>query len=59
MASVGASLDSAIAGIQKGVEQARIAGAKLGEHTQKLQESASSSAEKPAEGKGSIIDVTA
>ena len=59
MASIGASIDTAIAGMQKGVEQARKAGAELGAHSKKLEESNSSSSDKPKQGKGSIIDVTA
>lgn len=58
MASIGSSFDAAFAGLQKGVEQARKAGAQIGEHSKKVEES-TKSASKPEEGKGSIIDVTA
>ncbi|MGD8783928.1 MAG: hypothetical protein PVG75_05800 [Thioalkalispiraceae bacterium] len=59
MASVGSSLDTAISGLQKGIEQARRAGAELGQHTEKLNEASSDSADEDKQGKGSIIDVTA
>lgn len=58
MASIGASFDAAFAGLQKGVEQAREAGAQIAEHSQKVEESTSSSSDS-GDGKGSIIDVSA
>ena len=59
MASVGASFDTAIAGLQKGIDQARKAGAQLATHTETLKASTDSSSGKSEDGKGSIIDVTA
>jgi len=59
MASIGASFDSAFAGLQNGVEQARKAGAELSVHSKKLEESTSSSDKQSDDGKGSYIDVTA
>ena len=46
MASVGASFDTAIAGLQKGIDQARKAGAQLATHTEKVKESTSASSGK-------------
>lgn len=57
MAAVGNSFDVAFAGLQKGVEQARKAGAQIAEHTVKVEESTSTSSDS-GDGKGSIIDVT-
>ena len=54
----GVSFDAAIAGLQKGVESARAAGASLAKSTQPVAESAASSSGPADDGKGAIIDVT-
>ena len=49
MASVGASFDTAITGLQKGIDQARKAGAQLATHTETLKASTDSSSGKSGE----------
>jgi len=55
----GVNFDAAIAGLQKGVEGARDAGAQIAKHTTKVEPSSSSSSSGGESGKGSIIDVKA
>jgi len=56
--ATGVNFDAAIAGLQKGVESARAAGASLAKSTQPVVESAASSSGSADDGKGAIIDVT-
>ncbi len=52
------SFGAAFAGLEKGVESARKAGAELAKHSQLVEASTESSSDGSGDGKGSIIDVT-
>ena len=53
------NFEATFTGLQKGVENARLAGAQIAKHTQAIEAATAPSPEEQEDGKGSFIDVTA